>query len=100
MDSRKKEESKELPVYPLEKTFKSYVPNSLYKLMLNLLKFGHIYELVDLWEKRRKQIGLTEAPPTAYTHKEAVEELSYIIEKLGFDKLIGFDIKKKEFKSL
>ncbi|MEM3061224.1 MAG: hypothetical protein QW265_02310 [Candidatus Bathyarchaeia archaeon] len=89
-----------MPIYPLEKTLRSYVPSSLHNLVLNLLKFGHIHELVDLWIKRRKQIGLVEIPPTAYMHKEAVEELNYIVEKFGFDKLIGFDVKKKEFKSL
>ncbi|MEM3506973.1 MAG: hypothetical protein QW589_00085 [Candidatus Bathyarchaeia archaeon] len=94
------EEESKLPLYPLEKTFKSYVPESLRNLVLNLLKYGHVYELVDLWTKRRKQIGLMEKPLTAYTNEKAIEDLSYIIEKLRFDRLIGLDIKKKEFKSL
>lgn len=97
LEKRKNEVS---PIYPLEKTFKSYLPSSLHKLILNLFRLGHIYELMDLWIKRRKQIGLSDVPLSAYTHKEAIEELNYIIEKLGFDKLIGFDVKKKEFKLL
>lgn len=60
-----------------------------------VLKSGHAVPINDSNRKLRKDLGLTEVPPTTHMYKEALSEVQKIVKKTGFDKLVEFEWKEE-----
>ncbi|MBS7643959.1 hypothetical protein KEJ26_05240 [Candidatus Bathyarchaeota archaeon] len=82
--------------FPLRRLLKSPLPLSFKGGITNLLKFGHIQELLDFWVEERSRIGLEAAPPTAYKNEKALHELQVIAKQTKLDKKVAFDWERKE----
>lgn len=93
-----KEESEKLPVHPLRKPVKGYVPETFRLPITTILKFGHIRELLGTMKRRREEVGLTTVPPTAYKYEKALEDFLELITRSKFDELIGYDRDRKRLK--
>ncbi|MDY6931527.1 MAG: CoB--CoM heterodisulfide reductase subunit C [Halobacteriota archaeon] len=50
---------------------------------------GHLMSLKDKHKALRKDNGLDEVPPTVLMYEDALKNVKDIIEKTGFEKLIG-----------
>jgi len=83
-------------VHPLKKKFKS-LPESFRGLIQTELSIGHIYELTDMTEMDREDLGLPPRPPTAYSDSKALEELKKIAKMVEIKKDTGLDVEKLEF---
>jgi len=82
--------------FPLRRPLKSPLPLSFKGVITNLLKFGHIQELLDFWAEERARIGLEAAPPTAYKDEKALNEVRAITKQTKLDKKVAFDWERKE----
>jgi heterodisulfide reductase subunit C len=82
--------------FPLRRPLKSPIPLSFKGGITNLLKFGHIQELLDFWVEERSRIGLEATPPTAYKDEKALNEVQVIAKQTKLDRKIGFDWERKE----
>jgi len=83
-------------VHPLRRKFKS-LPESFKGLLQTELSIGHIYELTDMTEMDREDLGLPSRPPSAYSDPEALEELKRIAKVINIKKDTGLDVDKLEF---
>ncbi len=54
-------------------------------------KTGHAVPINDDVKALRKEIGLTELPPTTHVDEEALGEVQTLIKATKFDELIGYD---------
>lgn len=56
-----------------------------------VIKTGHGVPINDETKKLRKELGLSEVPPTTHKYPEALESIRKIVKKTNFDKMVGFD---------
>jgi len=54
-------------------------------------KTGHAVPINDATKALRKEIGLSEVPPTTHACPGALEEVQTLIKATAFDELIGYD---------
>jgi len=54
-------------------------------------KTGHAVPINDATKALRKEIGLSEVPPTTHSDAAALEEVQTLVKATGFDELIGYD---------
>ena len=59
------------------------------KVAQNLVAYGHTVNINDKVKAQRKELGLPEVPPTVMANPKAMEDLTKILKKTGFDKLVG-----------
>ena len=59
------------------------------KTATNLVKYGHTVDNPDKIKALRKELGLPENPPTVMANDKAMADFTKIIQKTGFDKLVG-----------
>jgi len=55
----------------------------------NLINYGHTVNINDKVKVQRKELGLSEAPPTVIANKNAMADFTKILKLTGFDKLVG-----------
>jgi len=55
----------------------------------NLVNYGHTVNINDKVKAQRKELGLSEAPPTVIANKDAMADFAKILKITGFDKLVG-----------
>lgn len=55
----------------------------------NLIKYGHTVSINDKVKAQRKELGLSEVPPTVLANPKAKADLDTILKATGFDVLIG-----------
>ncbi len=61
------------------------------KASLKLLETGHAVPIDDANREIRKNLGLSEIPPTTHSSKKALADVQKIMERTGFKKLIMED---------
>lgn len=61
-------------------------------------KTGHAVPINDKVKALRKEIGLSELPPTSHSDEEALKEVQTLIKATKFDELIGYDWETGELK--
>ena len=57
----------------------------------NLLQTGHAVPIDEENKQRRKELGLSELPPTAHSYPWVTKEVQVIAKKKEFDKLVEFE---------
>ena len=57
----------------------------------NVIKTGHAVPLNDSNKNKRKQLGLSEIPPTVHKFKNELYNIQKLIKLCKFDKLINYD---------
>ncbi|WP_455367236.1 CoB--CoM heterodisulfide reductase subunit C [[Eubacterium] cellulosolvens] len=55
-----------------------------------MIKTGHAVPINEEVKKLRKELDLSEIPPTTHLHGDSLVELQKLIKKLRFDELVGF----------
>ena len=58
------------------------------KVAQNLVAYGHTVNINDKVKAQRKELGLSEVPPTVMANKKAMDDFTKILAKTGFDKLV------------
>jgi heterodisulfide reductase subunit C len=66
-----------------------YMADSHKKTASNMMNTGHTIPLTDDYRNLRKNLGLSEQPPTVLGNPKALEDWKKIMKITGFDKLIG-----------
>jgi heterodisulfide reductase subunit C len=61
-------------------------------------KTGHAVPINDSVKALRKEIGLSEVPPTTHADAAALEEVQTLVKATAFDELIGFDWASSDLK--
>ncbi|MFX1486822.1 MAG: hypothetical protein ACFFBS_06990 [Promethearchaeota archaeon] len=94
--SKETEEKKSVPLYPLRKD-KEFIPSPYRAGFESILAMAMNRELPDYFLDERDMLGLEEII-AAWKNEKAQKEIQELAKKLGLDKKVAFDWKKKKIK--
>lgn len=92
----KKEEKKDLPLYPLRKD-REFIPKTYRAGFENILATAMNRELPDYFLDERDMLGLDEIL-AAWRNEKAQKDIQNLAKKLGTGKKVAFDWEKKKMK--
>jgi heterodisulfide reductase subunit C len=85
----------EYPKYPLEKPSK-IIPQAFKGVAVNIISQAQIQNLISFWTNKRKSLGLSEKPLTAYSSEKAVMETQELVEATRFDRSSNIEVRRKK----
>ena len=85
-------------LYPWRKAVKIQLPPAVKPQLIRHFTIGLLYPVTDELREAREKAGLDPVPPTAHSHRDAVEQIQKIIKAIGVDRNVGLDMDRMEYK--